>query len=230
MKYKNIFFDLDRTLWDFDFNSYESLIEICNNFNLNKLGVLNYKKFIKIYKKHNSVLWDLYKIDEITQKDLRSERFHRTLLDFKINNKELALKLGNDYVEVCPRKIKLLPHAFEILDYLKEKYKLHIITNGFDRTQHIKLEHSKLKQYFNQIITSEKTGFKKPNPKIFEYALKLAKAKRSSSIYIGDDLIVDILGSQNVGIDGIYFNTKKIPHNENVRYEVSCLSQIKAIL
>ena len=107
---------------------------------------------------------------------------------------------------------------------------LHIITNGFHKTQHIKLEQANLKHYFNQIVTSENTGVKKPNPKIFEYALDLANAKNNESIYIGDNLEVDILACQDYGIDGLYFNPKKARHKQSVRFEISCLSQIMQIL
>ena len=230
MIYSNIFFDLDRTLWDFETNSHEALLEICASYNLNKRGISDYEEFIKIYKIYNTELWDLYSVDKISQKDLRRERFQRTLADFGINDFQLSEDIGEKYIEVCPRKNKLFPYTFEVLDYLKEKYNLHIITNGFDKTQHIKLEHSNLMQYFNQIITSEKTGFKKPNPKIFEHALDLANAKNTESIYIGDNLVVDILSCQNSGIDGMFFNPKKESHSENVKFEISCLSQIMEIL
>jgi len=230
MRYRHIFFDLDRTLWDFETNSYQSLLEICERYNFNKKGILDYEGFIRSYKGHNAKLWDLYKIDKISQKDLRRERFQRTLTDFGINDFKLSEDIGEEYIEVCPRKNKLFPYAFEVLDYLKHKYTLHIITNGFDKTQHIKLNHSNLMSYFNQIITSEKTGFKKPNPKIFEHALNLANAKDSESIYIGDDLTVDILACQASGMDGIYFNPEKKCHNEDVKFEISCLSQIMEIL
>jgi putative hydrolase of the HAD superfamily len=230
MRYRHIFFDLDRTLWDFETNSHEALLDICDNYDLHNRGIFDYEEFIKTYKIHNEKLWDLYKIDEISQKDLRRERFQRALADFGIYDFKLSEDIGEYYIEVCPKKDRLFPYAFEILDYLKQKYNLHIITNGFDKTQHIKLEHSNLKPYFTQIITSENTGFKKPNPKIFEHALDLASAKDKESVYIGDDLVVDILACQNIGIDGVYFNPEKKSHKQNVRFEISCLSQIMEIL
>tara|TARA_B110000003_G_C16619798_1_gene522694 strand:+ start:180 stop:872 length:693 start_codon:yes stop_codon:yes gene_type:complete len=230
MKYKHIFFDLDRTLWDFDINSHETLLELFNKYKLNDLGVVNYQQFIDRYQYHNNRLWELYRIDEISQKDLRRERFQRALADFGIQDFRLSEDIGERYIEVCPRKDKLFPFTIELLDYLKNKYILHIITNGFEKTQYIKLEHSNLMPYFNQIITSEKVGFKKPNPKIFELALYFSNARTTESIYIGDDLVIDILGCQNSGIDGIYFNPKKKSHNENLKFEVSCLSQIMDLL
>lgn len=226
---KHLFFDLDRTLWDFEANSTETLLEICEKYDLKELGISNYIQFIKDYKIINEKLWDLYRVDKISQKDLRRERFQQTLELYNIKNSDLSERIGEDYIEICPRKTKLYPHTFEILDYLKSKYQLHIITNGFHKTQHIKLEHSKLTPYFQKIITSEKVGVKKPNPKIFKHALLQAKASETESVYVGDDLIVDIIGCQNCGIDGVYFNPNQIAHQENPIYEISCLSDLKGL-
>ncbi len=230
MKYKHIFFDLDRTIWDFDANSHETLLELCNTYKLNEKGISDYEEFIKTYKAHNAELWGLYRVDQISQKDLRRERFQRSLADFGVENSILSENIGEDYIDVCPRKNKLYPYAFEVLDYLKEKYRLHIITNGFDKTQRIKLEHANLSPYFNHIITSEKLGVKKPNPEIFAHALDVAEATKEESIYIGDNLVVDILGCQSFGIDGMFFNPERKKHNEKVCFEIFCLSQIMDIL
>ena len=80
----HIFFDLDRTLWDFEKNSHETLLELCNYYKLKEKGILDYEEFINTYKIHNEKLWSLYRVDEISQKDLRRERFQRVLSDFGI--------------------------------------------------------------------------------------------------------------------------------------------------
>ena len=229
MKYKHIFFDLDRTLWDFEENSNETLLELCNKYNIASRGISDYNEFITKYKLHNEHLWAIYRENKISQKKLRSQRFYNTLLDYGIDDFKLSEKIGLDYIEICPKKTKLFPYVLEVLNYLKNKYYLHIITNGFEKTQFIKLKCSALMPFFLNIITSEKIGFKKPNPKIFEYALQKSQAIKSESIYVGDDLEVDILGCQNFGIDGIFFNPQKTPHKEKVTYEISSLSQLLEI-
>jgi len=230
MQVKHIFFDLDRTLWDFETNSHETLLELWTAYNLKEKGITDYEGFIKNYKIHNEQLWDLYRIDKISQKDLRRERFQRALADYNIIDIELAEQIGEQYISICPKKNQLFPFAIEVLNHLSEKYKLHIITNGFENVQHIKLKYSDLTKYFDNIITSEQIGVMKPNPKIFEFALQTANAKSSESVYVGDNLEVDILGCQNCGIDGIYFNPTKEQHQEKVAFEIVCLSQLKELL
>jgi len=230
MKIKHIFFDLDRTLWDFEANSHSTLEELFSIFKLEEKGILNADEFIRIYKAHNEKLWGLYRKGDISQKDLRRDRFQRTLSDFGIKDFPLAEEIGEQYISICPKKNQLFPFAIEVLDYLSEKYKLHIITNGFEKVQHIKLKYSDLIKYFDNIITSEQIGVMKPNPKIFEFALANANATSSESVYVGDDLAVDILGCQNCGIEGIYFNPKKEKYQEKAAFEITCLSQLKEIL
>ena len=226
MKITDIFFDLDRTLWDFDLNAHTTLVELCH---LNNLKV-DTEDFIKCYNNHNEKLWSLYRENKISKETLRSKRFKLTLADFSIDNDDLATKLGDKYVAKCPLQTALFPYTFEILKYLQKKYKLHIITNGFEEVQHIKLNASGLTPFFQKIITSEKVNVKKPDPKIFDYALNLVAAKSKNTIMIGDDLPVDIIGAKKIGIHQIYFNPNKKEHTEKIDFEISSLIEIKGIL
>ena len=230
MKIKHIFFDLDRTLWDFETNAYKTLSELYGDHALNKKGISDVNDFINNYKTHNERLWELYRDGKVEKDVLRSSRFKLTLQDFGIDDDLLANELGDQYIQRCPLKTHVFPFTYKVLDYLKEKYHLHIITNGFEEVQYIKLEQSKLLHYFDQIITSEQVGVKKPNPEIFRHALVKTICKPDESIMIGDDLPVDILGAKAMGMHQIYFNPQKKNHQESIDFEISCLSQLQTLL
>tara|TARA_B100000900_G_C20580478_1_gene717309 strand:+ start:613 stop:1305 length:693 start_codon:yes stop_codon:yes gene_type:complete len=230
MHIKHVFFDLDRTIWDFETNAYKTLLELYQDHALNEKGISDVDVFINNYKTHNENLWKLYRDGEIEKDVLRSRRFKLTLQDFGNNDDCLAIDLGNQYVQKCPLKTHVFPFTYEVLDYLNDKYHLHIITNGFEEVQYVKLEQSKLLHYFEQVVTSEQVGVKKPNPEIFRYALVKAFCKPNESIMIGDDLPVDILGAKAMGMHQVYFNPKKIAHQESIDFEISCLSQLQELL
>ena len=227
---KHIFFDLDRTLWDFEKNSHTTLLQLISHFNLTEKGIDTAENFIKKYKIHNAKLWDLYRDDKINKKELRSKRFLMALAEYGIDDKDLAEQFGLAYIKQSPLKTGLSPFSYEVLSYLKNKYTLHIITNGFEEVQHIKLAAADLKKYFDVVVTSEKAGVKKPNAKIFEFALEQANAKAEQSIMIGDDLVVDVLGAEKVGMQGIYFNPNKEEHKLEVVHEIFCLSELMTLL
>jgi len=100
----------------------------------------------------------------------------------------------------------LFDGTIEILEYLKTKYNLHIITNGFAEIQGNKLDNSYISHYFKTMTNSEMAGVKKPNRLIFDYALDLAQAKRENSIMIGDCIEADVQGALDAGLDAIFFN------------------------
>lgn len=229
-KVEHIFFDLDRTLWHFEANSHRVLAKIYEKFDLAK-SIDNVIIFIKKYKEINESLWTLYKDDKVTKEELRWKRFSDTLAYFKIlDDREVGIEMGDYYIYHSPRQTELLPYTIEVLDYLKDKYQLHIITNGFEEVQHIKLAESKIAHYFKEVLLSEKVGVKKPHPFIFKKAMKLAQAKPENSIMIGDDWYADIYGASRAGMRSIYFNPDKIPHTNKVDEEIICLSQLKTLL
>ena len=228
--YAHIFFDLDHTLWDFDTNSREALFELNDAYNLKSLGVESIEDFISEYLVINDQMWELYRKGLVDKETLRFERFHRTLLKFGIDNESVTKGLGIDYSQIAPLKTNLIPDTIEVLNYLKDKYILHIITNGFDEVQGIKMKHSGIEHYFSEVITSEMAGCKKPDPGIFKHALDLANAQVENSIMIGDNLEADIVGAREVGIDQIYFNPKNIDHREKVTHEIKELKSLLTIL
>ena len=229
-KYKHIFFDLDHTLWDFDKNSSETLLELYQTHNLQSLGVKSFESFLTAYRERNTMMWDEYRLGKIDKATLRDKRFVFTFWDLGLDPDTTPVGLSADYIRLSPARNHLFPHSHEVLTYLKEKYKLHIITNGFEEAQHIKLEASDLKKYFEEIIISEHTGFKKPDIRIFEYAEKLTGATREDSVMIGDGLEVDVLGAIDAGWDAVFFNPNGIQHSENLKYEIVSLDQLQSIL
>ena len=185
MKYKHLFFDLDHTLWDFDSNAKETLIEVYRLFKLAEKEVSPFEDFYTIYLKHNSILWDRYNNGFITSEELKWRRMWRTLLDFKIGDELLAKQISAKFLDILPTKKMLFDYTIEILEYLAgKKYSLHLITNGFEKTQWSKITNANLAKYFTHIITSEKSNSLKPAKEIFEYAIKKAGANLHESIMI----------------------------------------------
>jgi len=207
---KHIFFDLDRTLWDFEKNSEKALHQLFHELKLDD-HIPSFSVFHHLYKKKNAELWKLYGAGKITKEELRTRRFSATLSSFGVINDDLTETISQGYIEISPRQTQLFPSAIETLNKLQQMdYQMHIITNGFKEVQYIKLENSGLAEFFNVVVCSEEVGKNKPAPDIFFYAMNLAKAKAEQSVMIGDDLDVDIIGAQNAGIKGILFDPQNL--------------------
>jgi putative hydrolase of the HAD superfamily len=228
--YQHIFFDLDHTLWDFKANATETLLELAEHHKLKEKGIDSVHSFIEDYITINDILWEDYRKGFILKDHLRLERFRQALEKYDITDADLCDKLSNDYVKLCPLKTNLFPNAISTLNYLKEKYELHIITNGFEEVQHIKLRECKLTDYFSEIITSERAGYKKPDERIFQYAISTTKALKSTSIMIGDSLEADIIGARDAGIDQVYFNPDEHTHEEDITHEIKNLHELTELL
>ncbi|HXR84904.1 MAG TPA: YjjG family noncanonical pyrimidine nucleotidase [Hanamia sp.] len=231
MKYHHLFFDLDHTLWDFNVNAKESLSELYEFFTLESRSVSPFEQFYSIYLNHNATLWERYEKGFITTEELKWRRMWRTLLDFKIADEKLAKDMSEYFLEVLPTKKKVFEYTYEILSYLTEKkYALHLITNGFEKTQRLKLKSSDLTKYFKTIVTSEISNSVKPKKEIFEYALKKANGKVEDSLMIGDNLNADIVGAKNAGMDSVFVNHINADCNEGPTYIIRHLKELESIL
>ena len=128
---------------------------------------------------------------------------------------ETIFSLSEQYINHLSSYNNLFPNTLEVLEYLKPKYRLHIITNGFQEIQDKKLKNSGIYPFFDEVINSEMAGVKKPNPIIFELALKKAKVEPEKSIMIGDSLEADVLGAKGVGLHALHFNAHNEPIHEH---------------
>ncbi len=219
----DLFFDLDHTLWDFEKNSalaFETIFEK-HQFDI------RLSNFLLHYVPTNIKYWKLYREEKITQNELRYFRLKEVfdLMQQEVDNSLIHL-LSKEYIEYLPQFNHLYEGTFEILDYLKENYNLHIITNGFESVQLGKIRNSNLESYFTTITHSDLAGVKKPNPKIFEFALNYAQTSPGNSVMIGDSLEADIYGALSIGMDAIYFNEFQVPTESSI-HQVNQLANLK---
>ncbi|SKB66495.1 YjjG family noncanonical pyrimidine nucleotidase [Daejeonella lutea] len=228
--YKHLFFDLDHTIWDFDKNAEETLHELYHTYGLKDLGLHSPDAFIETYTKNNHQLWADYHIGKISKEVLRSTRFSKTFIELGLSPDRIPINFENDYVTICPTKTNLFPHAHDTLEYLRSKYTLHIISNGFKESTELKIGNTDLAKYFSTIFISEIIGFNKPDKAIFDHALNTTTASVAESLMIGDSVEADIRGAQAYGMKAIFFNPGRKEKPEDVVHEIYCLSELVQIL
>lgn len=229
-KYQHLFFDLDHTLWDFKSNSRQTIHEIYHEFNLMGNGISTVESFVEVYEKYNQKMWGDYSSGKMSKETLRIERFRQSLSYLGVKDKKLSRSIADYYVAHGPIKTLLFPNTLSVLNTLNRSYQLHIITNGFEEVQFVKMAKSGLAEYFDHVITSEKAGAKKPHPRIFNYALQCSKAKVSESLMIGDNQLVDIEGARKAGMDTVFFNPEKEDTIVKPTYEIENLNELLGFL
>jgi putative hydrolase of the HAD superfamily len=227
--YKHIFFDLDRTLWDFNKNSTETLIDIIKVFHLEDI-VPDANEFVRLFHYYNDKLWDDFRDGKIRKQLLRLERFRLLLNRYEISEKKTIEKISQFYLNTSPTKPALIGDCVELLNYLGPKYKLYVLSNGFYDVQLTKIINSGISKYFTKLFTSDRIGFAKPDKRIYEYAVRSIHAHKEECLMIGDDVKNDIDGAKNADIDQVYYNPDKISFSSQPTYEIHKLLELKSIL
>lgn len=223
---EHIIFDLDNTLWDFTGNSKRILAEIFSKFELDKRGIVDFEKFHDQYKFRNEHLWMDYALGKVSREEVRLNRFLVTLNDFGVNNYKLSSDAADHYVLNTRHQTELIPYTHELLGYLIKKYKLHIITNGFDEVQFFKMNNTGIKKYFTTVTTAESAQALKPDKKIFDHAIQLINTKAEHCLYIGDSPQADGVGAINAGMQFIWFNPEK---KENI-YNYNAVNNLSEVV
>ncbi len=230
--YRHLFFDLDHTLWDFERCAEETLQELFAEFKIADYGATAFVPFLETFYQVNYHMWGLYDRNQTSKDEIRRERF--PLIFERLGVKFPRLKaesLGTEYLYRCPQKPYTIAHAHSILEHLAPHYQLHILTNGFEDVQATKLKSAKLDHFFDVVVTSECTGYKKPAPQIFEFAVEKAQTALHESVMIGDNLSTDIAGAINIGMPCVFFNPLKKSHEEQkLLGDIACLLELKELL
>ena len=243
-QYKAVFIDWDDTIGDFIGAAKMALQEIYEKYHLCDYFA-SCEEFVSLYKPHNLELWDKYGKDLVTKEYLSFDRFffplmhgskggERRLGDKAIRQEVAALaeQLSEDFLNMTTARFSLLEGAEELVRYLAKKYPLTVVTNGFVEVQYEKFDKSGLRDCFAHIVLSEEVGCQKPNPRIFEEALRMNGLQAEDVVMIGDSWNSDIQGAINAGIDQIWIRKSKDPLSEgqSATYLVQSLSEVMEIL
>lgn len=229
MKYKHLFFDLDDTFWDVRSNQEAAQRELFDLFGMAD-RFPDFETYYGTFREINQKLWTEYRDGIVGRETLRNQRFVRLLAAAGIDDERQAMEMSNEYLRISPTFSTLMPHSREVLEYLHGKgYPMSLITNGFNEVQFRKVECSGLKKYFQRITTSEFAGIGKPNPGIFEYAMRKAGVHAGECIMVGDDVYTDIYGSSTVGMPSVFVNPSGTEHDQRPLHEVRSLLELMDI-
>lgn len=228
---KHVFFDLDRTLWDFETNTKNALKEVYEKLELYQRLKCTEEAFISSYRRYNNQHWKRYLANEIDKETVRIKRFHDVLRDFGCEDDILAQQLSETYLSIAPYQRQLFPNVKETLDWLKDRdIRLAVITNGFKEAQEIKLKSSGIREYFDFVFSSEEVGIAKPDPQIFKYALQQCKAQANTSIMVGDHFETDVLGAEQTGIRGVLFDPHQNVQSRKEIDRITKMDELKEII
>jgi YjjG family noncanonical pyrimidine nucleotidase len=229
--YTHLFFDLDHTLWDFDRNSAEAIAEIYEVRNLAAHGVPSAAAFSAQFIDINRKLWLDFERNLISHQVIREQRFPMVFAALGLTDTSACIDLNDEYLRRLPQKTHLTEAARDLLNHLQGRYRMHIITNGFDEIQAVKLASSDIAHYFENVITLERAGAKKPDRRIFDYALAVSGARLGpGNLMIGDSYEADILGAMAVGLDTAFYNPANQVVDNQPTYDIQHWHELMGIL
>jgi putative hydrolase of the HAD superfamily len=231
MKYRNIFFDLDDTLWDHTTNARDTFETMYHEHRLFD-HFESFAQFYSLYTKRNEELWDEYARGLVTKEELNEERFFHPFRSVGVDDRELVHRFREGFFAMIPTKSGVKPHAREVLEYLAPKYNLYILSNGFRELQSRKMESAGIAKYFRRVVLSEDIGVLKPNVQLFNYALSATQSVASQSLMVGDNWNTDIAGAYNAGWDQVYYDQGKPVDDKSFvsTFTVSDLIELKSVL
>ncbi|CEK10075.1 pyrimidine 5'-nucleotidase [Legionella hackeliae] len=220
--YQWILFDADDTLFCFD--AFSGLQRVFLKFDVHFT-----RQDYQAYQVVNQALWVDYQNGSITAHELQHRRFNDWATKLRVSTENLNRTFLITMAELCTP----LEGAMSLLNTLKGKARLGIITNGFTEMQQRRLDRTGLGDFFEIVVVSEQVGIAKPHRGIFEHALSMmGKPSPENVLMVGDNPDSDILGGLNAGFDTCWLNVhrKSAPEGINPHYEVASLAELEELL
>ena len=226
MKYRNLLFDADGTLFDFSRSEKNALSETLRHFQIPPS-----EEICRTYSEANAEQWALLEKKQVTRAQLKINRFQN--LCQRIGVSKNAAEMAEFYEDSLSRQSFLIDGAEDICQALSRVCDLHIVTNGFHRIQTGRFRRSPLLPYFKNVFISEDIGIEKPDARFFEAAVSaIPDFSKETALIIGDSLSSDMQGGINFGIDTCWFNPqRKAPASDMpLTYVIDSLSQLQHIV
>jgi YjjG family noncanonical pyrimidine nucleotidase len=222
-----VLFDLDHTLFDTEKTERRALAAVARAASV-RLG----PHALDTYRLVNTQVWAEYRAGRITSKELRVLRF-RLWLEKLDRDPADAKRLAPLYLDAFSSRGDLIAGASAAVRGLaRVGLRLGVVTNGIDRVQRRRLRASDLMDSFHVVVTSERAGVTKPDPRIMEIALKRLRVGPEEAFYVGDDPHVDGLAANRASVPFVWFNPSgnPVPPGIAVRHQISGLSQLRGAL
>ena len=208
---KYILFDLDGTLIDFIKGEKMAFIDTIKKYMNYIPSDLECKRFSDI----NEYYFNEFKEGRMDRKTFHFNRFKDIYEYLKYDGD--IINSNEYYINSLKYQAELYDDVLDILNYLKNQYRLFIASNGMTSVQIKRLEIANINNYFEKNYISE----------VFN---DLNDFDKDKYIIIGDRIDSDILGAINSGIKSIYLNRNNISDNIKPNYEIKSLLEIKNIL
>ena len=113
---------------------------------------------------------------------------------------QLPLFLAEMYRGISRCRLRLHPHVREVLDVLRERYPLAVVTDAQSAYARAELHKVGLLDYFDPIVVSGDHGYRKPDRRLFQFALDGMGVAAEHALYVGNDMHRDIFGAQEAGM------------------------------
>ncbi len=225
-RYPWLIFDADNTLYDFDAAERHAFTGLINGYTADPAD-----EIYPLYQTINHEVWHEFEAGRIGADEVKVLRFQR--LFEKLGLRAGAAEASQRYLDFLGRHNELLPGARELLEHLRKRHRLLLLTNGLTRVQRARFGSSEIAPFFEDIIISEEVGAVKPQAAIFEIAFeRMGRPAKKDVLMIGDKLSSDIAGGRNFGLDTVWYNPRRLPPPPEPRptHIITSLSELPSLV